>query len=463
MSEKKNIFLITIDALRADHLNCYGYEKRETSPFLDSLAEKGMLFKNCYSTGCFTSPSFCSILGGGYPLQYGTHVPLPDEITTLAEVFKDEGFFTVGYHSNPYLSKIFGYDRGFDVFEEFGDEHFIGGINKKMIEKYGADSLLYKICTFAFHKIIVPVWHIIPKGNWRKKTIYKTAKDIKKGLLKILNKNKPEKTFCWAHFMDVHNPYVPPNGKGKSLTNKRISKLDDLFLRGTQENVDASKKDIEDLQLIYDLNIKYIDEHLKDFFEKLPEKYKENSLFIITADHGELFKEHGYFGHDQLPYDELLHVPLIVFGEGIDSEEKEALVSSIDIPTTILSVAGIEPPADYRGKNLLKDERKFVVCQELKSKKSEDLIRNWHALNDLGYQREKMYPVTCYRDEKYKCIYSRKEKLMFDLEEDPEEKNNIFDEEKCEEFLEKVESEVSMNKTEAEKRRIKSVLKDLDV
>ena len=100
-----NILLITIDALRADHVGYYGY-KRKTSPAIDKLAKQSIVFKNAFSNGPFTPAAFPSILASVYPLQYGNYTPLPKQATLVSEVLKKAKYKTAGFHSNPYLSKF---------------------------------------------------------------------------------------------------------------------------------------------------------------------------------------------------------------------------------------------------------------------------------------------------------------------------------------------------------------------
>lgn len=116
-----NIILITIDSLRADFVDGSNEGDQSKSPFIDSLADDGIRFTNAYANGPRTSASFQAILASRYPLEFGRSTILSNNHTSIAEIFEKSGYHTAGFHSNPYLSTEYGYDRGFDVFDD-GEE-----------------------------------------------------------------------------------------------------------------------------------------------------------------------------------------------------------------------------------------------------------------------------------------------------------------------------------------------------
>ena len=117
--KKPNIVLISIDTLRADHVSCYGYE-RKTTPCLDQLAEEGILFENSYSTGVWTPPGHGSMLTGLHPCQHGATGKnrLRKSVPTLAEILQNNGYRTVGLINNPQVGELVGFDRGHEIFCE---------------------------------------------------------------------------------------------------------------------------------------------------------------------------------------------------------------------------------------------------------------------------------------------------------------------------------------------------------
>ena len=128
--EPLSVILITIDTLRADHLSCYGY-RRNTSPNIDNIAKEGVFFQNAVASSSFTPPSMATIFTSKYPSSHGVkhgvfkknkvfnQEVLSDSIQTLAEILKENGYATYGFHTNPHLSKEFGFAQGFDFFNQF--------------------------------------------------------------------------------------------------------------------------------------------------------------------------------------------------------------------------------------------------------------------------------------------------------------------------------------------------------
>ena len=104
-----NVILITVDCLRADHLNCYGYERR-TMPFIDSLSTQGVKFEKFFATGHNTRSTFPSIFASVYPLELTSWLPLPQDIVLVSEILRQKGVKTAAVHSNPYLSSFYGYN-----------------------------------------------------------------------------------------------------------------------------------------------------------------------------------------------------------------------------------------------------------------------------------------------------------------------------------------------------------------
>ncbi len=457
----KNIFLITIDALRPDHLNCYGYRERKTSPFMDSLAEKGALFRNCFSTGPYTSPSFCSILAGIYPLQHGHFMPLPNQAVLVSEALKKKGYRTIAIHSNPYLSRFFGYSRGFDIFREYESKTPVMRLSQKITRIFGPESLVYRASALLFHKLFSPILSRVKSRDVN--VSYTRAEKLKRDTLDILKSQKADRVFCWMHFMDTHAPYMPPESileRNKAgMKRKRIEELNRMQA-AAKKNRDTriSKKNLEGLKLLYDNEISYVDSQLKDFFKSLPERYRKDSVFIITADHGEEFFEHGMTDHEDLPYDELLRVPLIIYGRDVRKKGYNGLVSTIDIPSTILDIANAERPAGYKGKNLFRESRDFIIGQTLIQK--EEIKYAWHSLRDVKFQKRNFHRLDFYRDSKHKAMLSEKRSLMFNLRKDPLEKKNIYNDKEAAGIRKKIKEEVSAGEKDMIKQAVESLAGD---
>lgn len=372
-----NILLITIDTLRADHLSCYGYHKR-TSPNIDNIAKKGIRFTQALATSSWTPPSMASIMTALYPVSHGIHNGirkhnkiynqeiLSEGLNTLAEVLKENGYTTFGAVANYHMSEELGFGQGFDYY-------------------YCKDFI---------------------NASELNKVIFSWGSRIKKS----------KKAFIWLHYFDPHDPYSarPPwidrNNGSFRLGDQDLSKTSMIELLKLVPTFSDNKKALEYLVELYDSEISYTDYHIGNLINKL-ELY-DNSLIIISSDHGEEFLDHGALGHSQSLYQELIHVPLIIkpslgnhqtTGKTIDTP-----VSIVDIMPTILGLLEIDPPADIMGGNLLKADK------GLKRQNS-----------DFIYSDRQVYKSVLNKNWKYIYHYCTKEEQLYDLSKDPEELDNI--------------------------------------
>ncbi len=305
-SKGPNIILISIDALRADHLSCYGYH-RNTSPNIDRLASQGVLFKNAFSQATSTLPSHTSIFLSQYVWRHKVNTPkkrLHNLSVTLAEILKNENYATAAFTGAVGLSSKYGFNQGFEIYEDR-----------------------------------------IPA----KRRHYK--------LLSWLEPVRNRKLFLFIHALEVHAPYNPP------------LPYSDLYTKGRCEGIrtshgiiphklNASKltpEEIDYIMAVYDGGINYVDDQLGKIFEKLNQMgLDDNTIIILTADHGEAFKEHGRFEHSYKPYIEEVNVPLIIKGPGIPRNRIcENYVQHIDILTTILEILNIPQRKEMQGRSLL--------------------------------------------------------------------------------------------------------------
>jgi arylsulfatase A-like enzyme len=317
--EHPNIIFITIDALRADHLGCYGYP-RNTSPNIDALAREGVMFTRCFATGSATVYSFPSILTGRYlavkKRDYARYNNiLDDKFDTLAEYLKQAGYYTAAFINNTNLRINQGFEQGFDCYENIHDN----------------------------------------------------AQEITAKTMDFLNNHQGEKPiFVWIHYLDPHIPYAPSPAYFKEFENDELYKENDRILSpNLMDKVDyesiyssggyiplaafqENKYNLNYYIASYDVEIRQTDFYMG----KLLENIKDNTIVVLSADHGELLGEHNeYFCHGDNIYDELLHVPLIIKDSRYFKGGKKILtvVSSVDIVPTILKM--IDPFWYFFNKN----------------------------------------------------------------------------------------------------------------
>ncbi|MBN8549611.1 MAG: sulfatase [Deltaproteobacteria bacterium] len=293
---RPNVLVILLDTLRADHLGMYGYE-RDTSPFLDSFAAQNVKFNFAVTAAPWTPPSVASIFTGKYPVSHGFFPPNSRETAksdhsvlstahqTLAEIFQAHGYVTAAVSPNPWITKEFNFDQGFQDF-------------------------VY-----------------LPRAPAQK--INDAAQEL---LGKFRSQDKP--FFLYLHYLDPHDPYSPPDPY-RSLYSGKLSKGD------------YSEEMLQKIGL-YDGEIRYLDDALKNLFADLQKDgLLEDLVVVIVGDHGEQFNEHGFLTHGNTVFNVETHVPLIVkFGRNSPQSIIDHPVSTIDIFPTLLKAADIDPPAE---------------------------------------------------------------------------------------------------------------------
>jgi len=302
--------LVVIDTLRRDHLSLYGYSKR-TSPGLEELAKESVVFENCLTTSPWTKPSVASLMTGLYPSGHRVSGKrkAPRDLVFLAETLSAEGYATAGFSGNPYMSAHYDMDQGFARF------HFDGGMRAK---NYSDLSEL-----------------LAAARGWLNET---------------LQQPNPQPFFLYIHAMNVHGPYTSPDSY---RTRFLEGPVEDFPFQGSdwkaakkkgRENKHPSKGQLNDLRARYDGAIAYTDDQLSAFFNELKERgIFDESILVITSDHGEELYDHRGLGHGTSLHTELLDVPLLLrLPGGHDPGLRiRAAVSLVDVPATLLDAAGL--------------------------------------------------------------------------------------------------------------------------
>jgi arylsulfatase A-like enzyme len=329
-SDAPNVMVIVVDTLRADHLSSYGYQ-RDTSPFIDSLAREGVLFQNAISASSWTQPSHASMLTGRYAYEHqAENKPLDKTYPTIGELMQANGYRTGAFSGNTlFFTRRQGFGRGFLRFED----------NYKSVSDMFFDSSLYGFFLdfYGLRKILK--YDGVP--------MRKSAEDINRSTLSWIDGDTEKPFFVFINYFDVHDPYTPPQpyrGKYASVPNPGglINGFMDRY-RPTltpeqlQSEIDA-----------YDGSISYVDDQIKSLYKELEQRgLLDNTIVIITADHGESLGEHDILQHGASLYLQEIHVPLIVWGPDYVQAGKtvDVPVSTTSLPATILSFisAGSNP------------------------------------------------------------------------------------------------------------------------
>jgi len=418
MSQIKKIILISIDALRQDSLGCYGYEKKVT-PFLDELARRGTKFVNAFATGPYSAASFPSILASAYPMQYGEYLPLPKQTTMISEVLGRKGWKCGAFHSSVYMSRYYGYDKGFDLFEDYATYKKVNSIKSSSKEKIV--QILQKSEW---------IYGLVEKSYGYFKWLFKSDKSVKPNetaeritddVIKWLGAGYGEKVFIWAHYMDVHTPYIPPDKYRlkvcPEISKKEMYALDLKIQRARKNLIELSSLEITKLKSLYDAVICYVDDEIKRLMGFLEEEgLSEETLVVVISDHGEEFNEHGDFYHKAKAFDVNLHVPLILSQKFNVNSNK--IVSLIDLPRTLVDLVGVGAPVNWKGVNILSENRNFVYFENYHTKQR-------RVLDEFAKDRSKFF-FRGIRTKDFKLIVDDIDgEMLFDLRTDAGEKINL--------------------------------------
>jgi hypothetical protein len=300
-SKPPNVLLVSIDALRADHLGAYGGDEG-VSPFLDELAASGAVFENAFVPLPATDPSHASLLTSLHPLQHGVlanAMTLPEELETLAEVLRAHGYYTMGAVSVAHLGRAYGFGQGMDDFSDSWDGN-------------------------------------APSNDAHQRAGGDTNRSVFELVDSYLARESKQPYFLFVHYFDVHSPYVS-------------------HVPATGDSMAAR----------YRSEVRFVDEKIGELVAFLRKKgLGENLVVAVTSDHGEQLGEHGYEGGHADIYRETIRVPLILNGTGIRGGRRDEIVTSMDIAPTVLDLAGLAFSRPVEGVSLLRargPERDLLV------------------------------------------------------------------------------------------------------
>jgi arylsulfatase A-like enzyme len=393
-----------------------GYEGG-TTPFLDDLAEDGVVFENAFATGPTTTQSMPGLMTGTYPSWFGGYPPIPESQTTLAEAFSNAGYTTVGIHSNPWLHPSHRFDAGFDVYVDMTEEKQQGSRpepkegktnSKKPLD--AAKGRILDTLKSAYYEFPSSLRRVVSQSYFTYHYLFGRANDTAEmavdRAIEAIDEEGTDDFFLWIHFMDVHRPYTLPAGPDTDIWQTA---------RITQPSyTNPTSKDQEHISQIYDQSVAYVDSQIERLYQKFKRRgVDEETVFVLTSDHGEEFGEHGDWFHRSFKlYDELLHVPLLMAGPSVQSERFTGLTSLTDVAPTVLEFAGIESPKLMSGNSMERHlregdepERKTVVGE----------------IYDPNHDRAAV------RSERWKIICDRNENRteLYDIEADPDETQNL--------------------------------------
>jgi arylsulfatase A-like enzyme len=440
MGMPKSLVLITVDCLRADHCGFLGYP-RPTTPFLDSLAAESIVVPHAIVAGAPTYYSFPAMMASRYPLALGRDViGLAPGEPTIASTLNESGYATGAFLAgNPYLSRQFGYDVGFEVFRDFlkagvdalpEDQHTFqsstrfGPLNSMLAaasHRLGPVGSLYDEIYFQYcQRMASP-----PAESFDAQRRFPSADAIVNEARAWLAENSGRPFFLWLHFMDPHSPYYPKeealNWMGDvGLPASRARYLNSYWNRG-EIGANRHKRHREEVIALYDAGIRWVDSQIAGLVDTLQgSRLWENCALVVTADHGEEFLDHGGRYHPPSALnEELIRVPLLLRVPGAAmAGHSQSPFSLLHLAPTLLEAINIPVPGNFRGRSYWKklqngqnwDDQAIVECIR-------GCTNPFRSGDRLGAR------ILAIREARYKMVldFSSSTEELFDLEIDPAE------------------------------------------
>lgn len=404
------VFLIVIDSLRADSVSSYNPQS-DLTPNILEFAGHSLLYENVYAASSWTLPSMASMMTGMPPAVHQAnryHQRMTRQLPTLADYMKDNGYYTAAIGINPNLTKMTGVDPGFiyyDFYPKLSTGRSFGSKIRKHLFKYIPDEKL----------IDVSIDGIQLDFNSFIDTAAMTDLSIR-----FVQSNRDKPVFLWMHYFDPHVPYAPPpewvkpkdgNMKPDPEIGYNFDRPDDIMSGGMYPTPDQRRW----IRELYDGEVRYVDHHLGRFFKALKQMgIYDQSLIVVTSDHGEEFWEHGSYYHGHTLYNELLRVPLMIKPTGKNNPERISRSAGLrHLMPTLLDYCGIR----------LEKQKVYYPSLRVNAQNSPERPLIGSAVR-YNQNRQAVYLNG------YKFINSPQsgEQELYDLEDDPGETRSLHEE-----------------------------------
>lgn len=423
MQERPNIVWITLDSIRQDRTNMGEYE-RNTTPHMERIAERdtATAFTDCIAHGIWSLTSDASVLSGLYPSQHGTgfwNDVLPDDVRTVPERFSDLGYHTAGLSTNGYLTEATGLDRGFDRFEWVNKSNLLKTVGPRILLKY-----LLRLRTESAGYTAPLDYH---------RSDYLSTQYAKSWIDDFAGTAEP--FFMFVHMLGAHIPYVPPLPYRAEFTDDIDLPSDDAvdiaydtslnYYREIAHGCEHSPSVQDAIDSQYDGLVKYVDRKIGTLFDYVDATTRGPTVFVVTADHGDLLGERGILGHQLVVHDGLINVPLVVHGlPSLAALPRESLVQHIDVMRALLREAGASTSdlADMEGVDPRQTTRQYALSQRGHDtyEKAIDEIRHHRADFDADpYQPGLLHSV---RSHTHKFVQGSEHERFYEL---PDETENL--------------------------------------
>lgn len=436
---RPNVVLVVMDTARAVDVPLDDGSS-ETMPFLRGVADSGTTFTDVTANAPWTLPSHGSLFSGKHPSVHGAHAEHKQfrHEPTLATVLRKEGYHTAAVSNNTWISGEFGFDRGFDEFvstwqlfqdgTDFGDvaQTEMGALNqlRGVLRKFHGNPLK-NVANLVY-------------GNFFRKKDDDGARRTNRIVADRLSEwaDSPDPFFLFLNYLEPHIEYDPPDKHAKRFLPDDISVSE---ARGVEQDAWAyvtgetslTERELEALRGLYRAELAYLDERIEDLYALFDDAgLLDETLFIVTGDHGENIGDHGLMDHQYSLHETLLHVPLIFSGPGFDSGSRvESPVQILDLFPTILDTVGASfDGEDYPGRSLREfdqlPDKRTILSEYIGTQPSIKTLRErYDCERDVSTFDRRLWAVK-FANEKYIRGSDGSERL-FDLREDPGEQTDL--------------------------------------
>jgi uncharacterized sulfatase len=422
----KNVVWITLESVRAANASVNGYE-RDTTPNLRRIGSQptGTVFSNCFSQSMWTPASSASIHTGTYLFEHRVgydgkaEEKLPEAVVTLPQLLREQGYRTACLTPTTYMSEATGMDRGYDKY------HFLINIQQGFRDGEVRVPLLKYLSKLGTYG------HGLSTDLDKYNKTYVMLEMLKRWTRSFAKESEP--FFLYTHVPNGHLPYTPPRKWIDRYTDEIAFSAEEAleFSLETYASRDRMIQQIADgcnftsdewdaLMAMYDAEINYADEFVGSLFDHVQGLDVGETVFVITADHGDLFGEHGLLGHNLVLDDALTNVPMVVHGlDGLDHAE-ESLVQHIDVTRTVAEALGVSHD-QFSGRNLTEEAPEYAISQRGVPHFDEYLEKN----PEFDTSRYHGSPLSAFRTAEFKFLKSSDKEELFRL---PDEQTDVTDE-----------------------------------
>ena len=405
-----NILYITVDALRADHVT------KEVMPTANSFVNDAISFAECYANGPGTPWSFPALLSSrdsgaveGFGISEGG-----DGHPTLAEALTEHGYATAGFTDNRFVSSDYNYDRGINAMYDSGATSEWKRLKQVIRTTLGHDGVLYQTLLRSYHVVDDLLLNLSGKESR-----FVRSADLVEQLLSWVE-TQNEEWFAWLHPMDTHAPYEAPEQYQVQYLDDPVprQRSQELARKATHHPDELTDEEWQLQRDLYKAECTYLDDQLEFLFDSLSEEVIQETVVVLTADHGEMHGEHGLGGHPQQFWEEVIHVPCAI---SIPDRQKQSLdgqIGLVDLPPTLLDTVGIGIPEAWDGNSMLPDPSGEFISRE-------------HLFVDVGAELNRDHAGLRRADGWKLMRHGQNGELLLDLTSNPDEdpgNNRIADE-----------------------------------